>query len=528
MSDSQGAKVVLLAAHGHRGSHRLCIGLHRFVSVDAPASLLRGLACPLHCECAMTRTSFAAWVATTVLGVSGCSSTSSSSVDGHGPDAAASPSCLDALDASLDIDAVMGRVAEIDGFTADEGGTREAGSMGYAAAAAYVRRELEDAGFRTGESTFPLDVLELDAPPELATVGVTDEAHREGVDFELAHNTGVGSVEAPVTFVDVQLGRTSTGDGCGFSRWDGFPTGNVALIRRGCPLAGQLLLASLHGAEAIIVANDASGLFHTGVRDTAEMPLLLVSEALGLELAGGNVVVRLEISGTYTTRDEPSVVAELGPGDGDVVMLGAHLDSVPEGPGINDNATGVAAVLEIAVRVADCDPTSALRVAVWGGEEIGLLGSAAYVASLDADELERLRGYVNLDMIGSPNFVPFVGDGDGSTSDVDISPGSAELEALLASYLAEHETGSDESELELRSDYAAFLQAGVPMAHLFAGAEKMKTDEQAAIWGGEAGAPFDACYHQGCDGLVNVDRDAVRMLARAAAHAVAHLVGRAR
>ena len=69
--------------------------------------------------------------------------------------------------------------------------------------------------------------------------------------------------------------------------------------------------------------------------------------------------------------------------DDNVVMAGAHLDSVQDGPGINDNGTGSAALLETAIQMAKVKPNNTVRFAWWGAEESGLLGSEHYVDEAD-------------------------------------------------------------------------------------------------------------------------------------------------
>jgi aminopeptidase S len=202
-----------------------------------------------------------------------------------------------------------------------------------------------------------------------------------------------------------------------------------------------------------------------------------------------------------------------------VVMIGGHLDSVPAGPGANDNGSGTAAVLEIARQVARLEPNVNVRFAFWGAEEVGLVGSRAYVARLSRHERARITLYLNLDMIGSRNFVRFVYRAEGRTR-------ARRLRALAARNLlvyALRSRGLATAAIELggRSDHAPFQAAGITTAGLFSGAEGMKTRRQARRFGGRSGAPYDPCYHRRCDGLGNVNFRAAEQLADAAAHALA-------
>ena len=214
------------------------------------------------------------------------------------------------------------------------------------------------------------------------------------------------------------------------------------------------------------------------------------------------------------TRTDYNVIAELpGKNEDNVVMAGAHLDSVIEGPGINDNGSGSAALLETALLMANLNPQNTLRFAWWAGEEQGLLGSTDYVEGLSEAERDRIALYMNYDMVGSPNYIFMVYDADESTfpapEGVPIPAGSAAIEDLYESYYTAIGEPYDDTEFSGRSDYEAFILAGIPSSGLFTGAEDIKTEEQEAIWGGTAGEQFDPCYHEACDTIENIDGHAL-------------------
>jgi Zn-dependent M28 family amino/carboxypeptidase len=222
-----------------------------------------------------------------------------------------------------------------------------------------------------------------------------------------------------------------------------------------------------------------------------------------------HVAVTTEIEPTFVH----SVVAET-PGDASrVAMLGAHLDSVHDGPGINDDGSGVAALLEIARAVAGGVEGGRVRIAFWAGEEYGLYGSRAYVASLSPDEVSALAGYLNLDMLGSLNEVPFVYD------DSQAAPGSDQITDFLVQALLGAGTGAEPMDLGGSSDHFPFEQAGIPTGGIFSGASELKSDAEASEFGGQAGEPLDACYHLACDTPENVDIQQVATFADAAAAA---------
>ena len=97
------------------------------------------------------------------------------------------------------------------------------------------------------------------------------------------------------------------------------------------------------------------------------------------------------------------IAEKAGTNTDNVVMAGAHLDSVDAGPGINDNGSGSAALLETALQMAKVKPVNTVRFAWWAAEEAGLLGSAAYVDGLSQAEKDKIALYMNYDMVGSPN-----------------------------------------------------------------------------------------------------------------------------
>ncbi|HEU5109689.1 MAG TPA: M28 family metallopeptidase, partial [Micromonosporaceae bacterium] len=239
----------------------------------------------------------------------------------------------------------------------------------------------------------------------------------------------------------------------------------------------------------------------------------------------GPVVMRVKSDTTRQTLTTRNVLAETAGGDPDnVIQVGGHLDSVSQGPGINDNGSGSAAILEVALAVsrANLQPDKHLRFAWWGAEELGLRGSTFYVNNLPAADRSRIAGYYNFDMVGSPNAGYFVYDGDDSDG-VGSGPGpagSADLERTLQDYFTSIGVPTRGTDFDGRSDYGPFISFGIPAGGTFTGAEGIKSTAQAQLWGGQAGVAFDVCYHRSCDTSSNINDTALDRNADAIAHAV--------
>ncbi|MEU1533038.1 M28 family metallopeptidase [Streptomyces fagopyri] len=215
---------------------------------------------------------------------------------------------------------------------------------------------------------------------------------------------------------------------------------------------------------------------------------------------------------TSSGRTGYNLIADWPGGDtGHVVMAGSHLDSVTAGPGINDNGSGSAAVLETALAVsrAQYQPTRHLRFAWWGAEELGMVGSKYYVNSLSSANRAKISDYLNFDMIGSPNPGYFVYDDDPT------------IEKTFKDYFTGLGIATEpETEGDGRSDHSPFKNAGIPVGGLFSGADYIKTAAQAAKWGGTSGQAFDRCYHASCDTSSNINDTALNRNADALAYAV--------
>jgi len=427
------------------------------------------------------------------------------------------------------LEGVRAHQAALQEIADENGGTRAAGTPGYDGSVEYVVDTMEAAGWTVTLHEFPFVFV---PPPTLRQLTPITADYETGA----FTGTGYGEVQGNVIPVDINLvpPRAST-SGCepaDFTGLDFSGPADIALIQRGtCPFADKALNAEAAGAEAVIIFNQGDTPTRTdliigtlGGLDIVAIPVVGASFADGEALAqpGSTAYVNVD---QPEDRPQVNVLAELpGTNDDNVVMAGAHLDSVQRGPGIQDNGTGSAALLEIGQQLSKLRPQNTLRLAWWGAEEAGLIGSTQYVNGLSQTERDRIALYLNFDMIGSPNYFFGVYDADQSSfpapMGVPIPEGSEAIEDTFESFYTLRGEPYDDSEFSGRSDYQAFILNGIPSGGLFTGAEVVKTPEQQAIWGGTAGQQFDPCYHLRCDTFDNISLHALEVNSDAVAFAV--------
>ncbi len=418
------------------------------------------------------------------------------------------------------LDQVRAHQAALQSIADANGGTRFSGTPGYDASVAYVVKKLKAAGYKPQVLSFDYLAYEVVGPSALQQIAPTPTTYQEGVDFGAITQTDPGDVTANVTPVDLQLGLgNASTSGCQDTDFAGFPAGNIALLQRGvCTFEIKAENAAAAGAVGIVIFNqgDTAGADRQGIpavtltaNNTSGIPVIGTTYSLGAQLAS-TPGLRMRVFANTFRQILPTsnVVAELkGKNNGNVVMAGAHLDSVLDGPGINDNGSGSAAILEAAEQLANHKPQNTIRFAWWGAEESGLVGSTNYVNSLSQAEKDRIALYLNFDMVGSPNYVFMVYDGDQSSfpppAGVPIPDGSVQIEDIFESFYTLRGEPYDDTQFSGRSDYQAFIVNDIPAGGLFTGAEVRKTAEQQAIWGGTTGEQFDPCYHEACDTFAN-------------------------
>jgi hypothetical protein len=358
--------------------------------------------------------------------------------------------------------------------------TRAAGRPGDRETSDYIARRLRAAGWKVRFQAVSFPFFQILGRPEVQGLA-------RGRDFSVLRYSGSGAVTGRVTAIDDRA--------CTEAALAPVRRGDVAVVARGtCTFRVKARNAQRAGAAALVVVDrEATRPVSAtlGDPDATDIPVVAVSAAAGARLARAQGRVTLRVQTRSQRRRSRNVLAET-PGaapDGRFVMAGAHLDSVPAGPGINDNGSGIAALLEVAERLAG---RPGLRLGFWAAEELGLHGSRRYVRGLSATQRRQLIAYLNLDMVGSPRPRPQVYDTDNDAE-----------RALRRAF------AGPEQEIRLggASDHAAFQRAGIPVGGLFTG----------------AGRRADPCYHRRCDDLDNVDLAMNAKMARAAQDAMVAL-----
>ena len=376
------------------------------------------------------------------------------------------------------------------------GGIRAAGTSGYDASVEYVAAELSVLGYVPERPSIDFTTFDEAAP---VTLSVGDQSWSGGEWLHAMRYSPGGTVSG----LAQSVGGSGDIGGCDQEAWEGFVAGRIAVVppsRFPCPRRQQVVLAQDHGAAAFI------GVYPTWLANQIRRPTLFDPGGLSIPVVAAGVEpanallqstttgadVQLDVQVTTGSATLQSVIAEIPGTSTDVIMLGGHLDSVLDGPGVNDNGSGVAALLALADSVAEQpQPALTIRFAFWAAEEFGEFGSTAYVDGLSTADRARIKAYINLDMVGS------VG-GTRQVYDDQLAPaGSAEITQLLTDALVAAGTPGTPTDLGGASDHAQFQRVGIPTGGLFSG--------------------LDACYHLACDTRANIDMTMLLSLASATA-----------
>jgi Zn-dependent M28 family amino/carboxypeptidase len=488
------------------------------------------------------------------------------------------------VSSKIDRDEVVEHLVELEGRaskTSDGSSvTRAAGTEGYAQSLDYIVDTMREHDYQVSIQEFDFRAWEELAGTSLNVNGVDLVSVRnagEGVEADFAVMSYSGKSNGPlageVAFVTPDFRFDAPDyddtDGCESSDFSGKDiTNKIAVIQRGgCSFSTKVVNAQSAGAKGVIVFNQGNAEGRTSVvNGTLGNDSTAVILAFGARYELGKqwyelsqtsaVPVNLQVDVEDEVVLTQNIIAETKGGDEEqVIMLGAHLDSVPEGPGINDNGSGTAGLLEYAVTLADLKAPvkNKVRFAWWAAEEAGLVGSEYYTNDLFAPlraqaeqeilkelglddpsqltpeqldlvdaryyELNKVKLYLNFDMIGSPNYIFGVMDGDLSdtkdspdnayTGDFEPPYGTSDIESTFNRFFSNKSHSTVPQALSKRSDYAGFADWGVAFGGLFTGAENVKSAEEVEQFGGEIDVAYDKCYHQACDDLNNISQTAL-------------------
>lgn len=425
--------------------------------------------------------------------VAGCGSQSPSSTDTT-PTDGPPQFAVDAAHLRADLETLQ-RIADANG------GIRAVGFAGYEASVDAMSARLEGIGFEVETPSVSFTGFVELAGGSLVVGGsqfdAPDDLHA------LIYSAG-GVVSGPVAVLDES--------GCEADHFAAVPAGAIVMTTGGgCFRRQQALNAIDAGAAAFIVGYPGRGpgeIYRPTLIDPTGITIPVISvteEAVDALTAaeGRDATIAVETERAPATLR--NVVGSLGDGP-HALMLGAHLDSVLDGPGLNDNGSGVAALLEVARAMAEAGVPEGwtVRIGLWGGEEFGDIGSRAYAEASAADVV----AYLNLDMTGSLNGATLVYDEAGA------APGSEDITSAYESWLDAR--GEEHASVDIggSSDHFAFNQAGIPTGGLFSGAGDSGSAAQPSASGSSAEPP-DACYHLACDTIDNVDIDRVALFAEA-------------
>jgi Zn-dependent M28 family amino/carboxypeptidase len=429
-------------------------------------------------------------------------------------------------------------------------GNRMTITEGYRASVDYVKNQLESIGYDVQFQEFEIGLSDEHCPPVLIKMSPDQKVFQAGRDFSNMTAAGNLEINKEVEAIDLKIPSLAPNDstsGCEKEDFKNFKPGNIALIQRGtCTFRVKVENAKFAGASGVIIFNEGN----PGRIDAIDsnLPSSLANIAvLGASFAVGNslrknvlhgptgIHVFMKVDVMINNHTVKNIIAETKEGDeARVVVVGAHLDSVIDGPGMNDNASGSATILEIAKKFAEMSYVShnKLRFIWFGAEEFGLLGSEFYVNSLTEDEKKQILAMLNFDMLGSSNYARFVYDGDNSSKVKTMAQagpeGSGHIENIFLDYFLSLGLASHPTAFDGRSDYGPFIEAEIPAGGLFSGAEGRKSSDLAQIYGGIAGVAFDPCYHQACDDFTHTGGNedtslalkSLDELSDAAAHAV--------
>jgi hypothetical protein len=438
---------------------------------------------------------------------------------------AAAPDLGRGLAAKVTVDRMFGHLRALQDIANANNGNRAEGTPGYDASVEYVAKALRGRGFEVSTPQFDrLYSISLGKPALTLASGSypVDQASL------LVRTPPGGLTGQPV--------RPTVPSGCAVGDYPAtVPKGAIAVVDdTRCSVVDKQNSAVAKGAVALVVLSTPGSqgapptLFNPGYFKQLTVPVAVAGAYAAGALARTTAPIHLVLDAENVKITSRNVLAQTKTGaPNDVIMVGAHLDGPRDSPGINDNGSGVAAVLETALQLGPLAPVNnAVRFVFWGADENGLNGVMDYVFGLDDEQRNDIAMYLNVNLIGSLNAGFFTDDGDQSgppgqgVAFGDVPDGSAGIERTLDGYLNLAGKRPADMPLGTRTDYHPFMVAGVPIGGLTAGASQPKTTVQARLWGGKAGVGFDPNFQSPRDTIDNINREALAVMGSGVAFAV--------
>jgi len=441
---------------------------------------------------------------------------------------------------AMTITDMMGTLSALQSLSKDYDFSRSV-IRGYNASTQYIMQQLAQfaPSLQVTQEFFQVPIEEETAPPYLARFGTDPLDYRLGIDYNTMSYSGSSPFDTTLLVANVSFALDPFHLGCDPMDWQNYPFSLIAIAQRGnCSFYQKAMNAETAGASALIVYdNQVEPLPFVTVAPPSgsvqvTIPVFIVTLSVGTSLLAlyesPIEIVELGLNASFYYEDviTSNVIATSPGGDAsNVVVVGSHLDSVPVGPGINDNGSGSAANLAMAklFHSLKIKPVNKVVFAWWGAEEIGLLGSTYYVENMrdnNPSQFANLVANLNFDMLGSPN--PIRGIYNGS-QDPWQNPGSPVIQGLFDEYFQMEKLSTILVDFSGRSDYAAFLENGIPAGGLFSGAEEPKTDQMRNLFGGSLDVALDVCYHEPCDTTDNIDQTVYLQHGQAAAYVLQEL-----
>jgi len=372
----------------------------------------------------------------------------------------------------------------------DGHGYRDTGTPGYKASVDFVAKLMRQAGYQVTVQAYPFNAFVKSGTPVFATAN-----HRYALerDWFVARRSGSGSLTAPVE------PPSGSRYGCFINDFAGFHAGDIALLERGdCAIEKQVANAQRAGARAVIVYTTTSNAYETRLDESVNIPVIgFASGAVGTGLlrqymTGRAPSAHIDIQMRRMSVTDYNLIAESPFGNAHhTVVIDAHLDSI-YGAGMLDNASGSASILQTALAMAKTPTLNRLRYIWFGGEELGLVGSAYYTTHLTQPQLQRLVFDVDADVTATPNFDIEIADpafaNDAYRFPPNVVPGSKVGNDAFVDFFKSFGVVTESAPFgNDGTDSNSFALVGVPDSGILTRQDCCKDSSEVAIWGGFTG-----------------------------------------